>query len=451
MVALLTWVQWHLHSPVAIAQAGAAEPSWGQVLLEGLRKPLGVLLTQTVVILIAARVVGKLLRRVGQPVVVGEILAGVLLGPSLLGLISPEAMQFIFPESSLQPLKLLSYLGVLLFMFVVGLDLDSRHLARTAPQAVLISHSAILLPFLLGIVTALLLYQTRAPESVRPIAFVLFMGISLSITAFPVLARILDERKLNQTPLGKTAIACAAVDDLTAWTLLAIVLAIARASGVQTALLNLVLVLLFVATLWFLLRPYIERLIDREFEAREDESNHHGLITGVLVFMCLSAGFTQIVGIHALFGAFLAGVLIPANTRFRVFLRDRFETVSMLLLMPLFFAQTGLRTHIGLLSGWADWLLCASLIGIAIFGKLVGAMLAARATGMDWRSAFALGALMNTRGLMELVVLNIGYDLGILSPELFTMLVIMALVTTAMTGPLLRLARYQSPGEIQTL
>lgn len=444
-LALLGWVVQHLPVPASLAQASGPAQSWAAVLLEGLRKPLGVLLTQVVVILIAARLAGKLLRRLGQPAVIGEILAGILLGPSLLGWMSPEAMGFLFPEASLAPLKLLSYLGVLLFMFVVGLDLDARHLARTAPQAVLISHSAILLPFLMGVCVAIALYSTQAPAGVRPIGFVLFMGISMSITAFPVLARILEERRLVGTPLGTTAIACAAVDDITAWSLLAVVLAVARASGLQSALLNLLLVAVYVVLMWWVLRPWIERLIDREFETKADESNHHGLITGALVFMCLSAGFTQIVGIHALFGAFLAGVLIPANTRFRLFLRERIETLSLLLLMPLFFAHTGLRTQVGLLHGWDDWLLCAGLIAVAITGKLVGAMLAARATGMVWRSAFAMGALMNTRGLMELVVLNIGYDLGILSPRLFTMMVIMALVTTAMTGPLLSLTQPRAP------
>lgn len=409
-------------------------------LLRGLREPLSILLIQIIVVIVAARLMGAVFVRLRQPAVIGEILAGILLGPSLLGYLSPTTMAFLFPPDSLESLKLLSQVGVLLFMFVVGMDLDLRHFRQKAQSVIVISHSSIALPFALGVVLALGLYKTQTPAGTSFIAFGLFMGIALSITAFPVLARILSERGLTDTALGRTAISCAAVDDVTAWCLLALVVAVVQASGIGGAFITLALAAAFIFIMLAWLRPWMEGLIERLYSEKNGNS---GLVSGVLVLAFACAAFAEIIGINALFGAFLAGVVIPAQTRFREFLHARIETFSAFL-MPLFFAFTGLRTQIGLLNEWQDWAVCAGIIVVAVIGKLCGGMFAARWTGMPWRNAFIIGALMNTRGLMELVVLNIGYDLGILSAQIFAMLVIMTLVTTFMTGPLIGWVREKS-------
>lgn len=425
----------HVAAPGATSVApGVESTSIVERLRAGLQHSLGILLLQMIVIILAARALGALFRRIGQPSVTGEIMAGILLGPSLFGLILPDAHQFLFPVESLGALKLFSQIGVILFMFVVGIELDLQHLRQKAQAAVLVSHASIVVPFFLGVGLSLFLYQTLAPANVSFNAFALFMGIAMSITAFPVLARIIEERGLGRSPLGALAIACAAVDDVTAWCILAIVVAIVKADGWGGAVQTISLALIFIAVMVLLVRPQAARV----FQAEVGKENHsQGLVAGVLVFVFVSALFTEVIGIHSLFGAFLAGVVLPKHARLRTFLRERLETFSAAFLLPLFFAFTGLRTQIGLLNDWASWLLCAGIIGVAIAGKLGGSMLAARWTGMGWKDSFAVGTLMNTRGLIELIVLNIGYDLGILSPRIFTMMVIMALVTTFMTGPIL--------------
>ena len=421
-------------APVAIGQAGPAHEGITVSLKESLKDPLSILLLQVTLIVAAARLMGMLFARMKQPPVIGEMVAGILLGPSLFGLLSPAAMDFVFPASSMGSLKLLSQLGVVLFMFLVGMDLDLSHLRQKAHAAVMVSHASIFLPLLLGVALALFLYSSQAPEGVPFSSFALFMGVAMSITAFPVLARILEERKLMKTPLGNTSIACAAVDDVTAWCLLAVVVAIARASGMGPAFLTVGLAVAFIGTMVFVVRPWVDRTLGKEAHGR-------GLIAGTLVFAFAAAWFTELIGIHALFGAFLAGVVAPTSKAFRKALRERLEVLVSVLLLPLFFAFTGLRTQIGLLDDMGSWLICAAVIAVAVAGKLGGGALAARWTGMSWSDSFSIGALMNTRGLMELIVLNLGYDLGILSREIFTAMVLMALVTTFMTGPLLELAK----------
>ena len=429
-----------VHAPgIGNGSAVTAGGAPGLALLDRLHTPLGVLLMQLIVIILAARAIGAVFLRVGQPAVVGEMLAGILLGPSLLGLVLPQAQAFLFPAASLGALSLLSQIGVLLFMFVVGIEVDLQHLRKKAQAAVLVSHASIIVPFFLGVAVSLLIYQTLAPATISFSAFALFMGIAMSITAFPVLARILEERRLTRTPLGVIAIACAAVDDITAWCMLAVVVAMVKADGLIGASLTIALALVFIFTMLFVVRPQAARLLRAE---DFDETHSKGLVAAVLIFVFVSALLTEAIGIHALFGAFLAGVVMPSNSRLRGFLRERLETFSAVFLLPLFFAFTGLRTQIGLLDDWPSWLLCAGLIAVAIAGKLGGSMLAARWTGMGWKDSFSIGVLMNTRGLVELIVLNIGYDLGILSPRIFTMMVLMALVTTFMTGPILSLLGY---------
>ncbi len=399
-------------------------------LVESLHNPLSILLLQLVVIMLAARGMGKLFRRIGQPSVIGEVVAGILLGPSLLGLISPNAQAFIFPTFSMATLQLMSQIGVILFMFIVGIELDLGHLHEKGAAAVLVSHASIIVPFFLGTTLSLYIFPILAPPGIPFSAFALFMGVAMSITAFPVLARVVNERGLAQSPLGTTALACAAVDDATAWCLLAVVVAIIKASGLLSAALTISLVILFVIVMLFLVRPQTERL----FAAGEARV---GRVAGILAFAFASALFTETIGIHPLFGAFLAGVVMPSTAAIRTFVRTRLETTTSVVLLPLFFAFTGLRTQLGLLNDWQSVYLCAGIIAVAIAGKFGGSAIAARWTGMSWHDALSIGALMNTRGLVELIALNIGYDLGILSPRIFTMMVIMALLTTFMAGPVL--------------
>ncbi|QPK63784.1 cation:proton antiporter [Methylomonas sp. LL1] len=406
-------------------------------LMANLDHPLSHLFVQLLVIIAASRIMGKLFTRLGQPAVVGEMAAGILLGPSLFGWLAPEAFTFVFAKDSLATLGLLSQIGVCFFMFAVGMDVNIKHLRGKAHAALVVSHASIVIPYLLGVLLAYFLYSELAVPGATFTAFALFMGISMSITAFPVLARILRERGLSKTLLGSTAITCAAVDDVTAWSILAVVVAIAKATSLSGSALNLLLVLAFVALMVAGVRCLLPRWLGDERLAREEPSK--GTLATIVCIVVASALSTEVIGIHALFGAFLAGAIMPESHDFRHKISMRVEDFSSVLLLPLFFAFTGLRTQIGLLDDLQGWLLCLLIILVATLGKLGGSAIAARLTGMSWRVSLQLGALMNTRGLMELIALNIGYDLGILSPRLFTMLVLMALLTTMLTGPLLTL------------
>ena len=407
------------------------------ILLENFNSPLARLLFQFIVIILATRLVGSLFTRFGQPPVIGEITAGILLGPSLFGWLWPGASDFIFPKESLGVLQLISQIGVCVFMFVVGLELDLAHLRLKARAAVVISNVGIIVPFLLGAAVSLLLHRAFAAPGTPFTTFALFMGTAMSITAFPVLVRILKDRDMVKTPLGSLAIACAAVGDASAWAMLALVVAIARATGLATVVFNLGWIVVFVGVMLFVVRPQLPRWLGVDgAEAAPGRS----VMASALIFMTVSALLTEIMGIHALFGAFLAGVIMPQSKAFRDGLTLQLENFSGVFLMPLFFAFSGLRTHVGLMNDLTSWLVCAGLIAVAMAGKLGGSMLAAKFMGMSWNESFALGALMNARGLVELIALNIGYDLGILPPQIFTMMVLMALATTFMTGPLLHLA-----------
>ena len=395
------------------------------------------LFLQLFIIIAAACIAGTLFIRIGQPAVVGEMIAGILLGPSLFGLLAPGAFHFVFAPASLEPLRLFSQIGVCLFMFAVGMELDVSQLRRQVQTAIVVSHSSIVIPYLLGVTLALFLYERLAQPGASFTAFALFLGISMSITAFPVLVRILKDRNIFKTALGSTATACAAVDDVTAWTILAFVIAIARATSVGGAAFSFGLVIVFVGLMLLIIKPNLPSWLGGP--ALEREAPGQVTLAVVLGVVLVSAFATELIGVHALFGAFLAGTVMPSVSGFREKLVIRVENISSVLLLPVFFAFTGLRTQIGLLGDGRDWITCLVIIGVATAGKLGGSALAARITGMDTRMSLQLGALMNTRGLMELIALNIGYDLGILSQRIFTMLVIMALVTTIMTGPLLTL------------
>ncbi|HEX7613765.1 MAG TPA: cation:proton antiporter [Thermoanaerobaculia bacterium] len=402
----------------------------------GAATPLATLLTQIVVVVVAARLCGRLSARIGQPKVIGEIVAGILLGPSLLGWVAPGISASLFPARSLGTLRLLAEVGVLLFMFVVGLELDLKGLRAVAHTALMVSHASILLPYFLGVVLSLGLYRSLAPAGIPFAPFALFLGIAMSITAFPVLARILEERGLTRTLLGSTAITCAAVDDVTAWTILAIIVAIGKAQSIASSGLTVLMVAAFIGFMWYVVGPAVRRIIGRGATATPSKN----VLAFVLLMLIGSALTTERIGIHALFGAFLIGVVMPREPDFRAALVQRLEEVSAILFLPLFFAFTGLRTQIGLLDSAEGWLMCLAVVAVATLGKLGGSMAAARLSGMGTLDAFSLGALMNTRGLMELIVLNVGYEMGILSPRIFAMMVLMALVTTFSTAPLLALA-----------
>jgi Kef-type K+ transport system membrane component KefB len=410
---------------------------------------LSLLLGQLLVILAAARLAGLAVSRLGQPRVIGEIFAGIALGPSIFGSLAPGASRTLFPSDQLVPLAALSQLGVLLFMFTVGLRLDRDALRGRVRAAVAVSHASIVIPFALGAALAPWLYPRLAGEGVGNagvglLPFTLFLGAAMSVTAFPVLARILTERGLLGARLGAVAIACAAVDDVTAWCILAGVVAVAR---VEHALGSFAWTLFAVgayAALVMTLGRAALTALDRWRIARRLSVTSETVGLAVLLALA-SALVTEWAGVHALFGAFLAGAIMPRTSGLARELADRVEPVVGTVFLPVFFAHTGLRTNIGLVSGGELWGICAVVIAAAVVGKLGGSAIAARLTGTPWREATALGALMNTRGLMELVVLNIGLELGVISPTLFAMMVLMALVTTCMTTPLLQLLLGRAP------
>ncbi|HVY44809.1 MAG TPA: cation:proton antiporter [Minicystis sp.] len=396
--------------------------------------PLILFLAQAMAIIVLSRLVGLATRRLRQPMVVAEIVAGVALGPSLFGFVAPGAAHALFPPESLGLLHLASQIGLVLFMFLVGLEFDTRLLKGRGHTSVVISHTSIIVPFALGALLALALYPRLSDPSVPFSSFTLFMGVAMSITAFPVLARILVERRLLRSQIGAVTISCAAVDDVTAWCLLAFIVAIVRSAHPVTGLRTTALALGYVALMLFVVRPFFRRLAARS-PSRDVVSQN--LVALVLVLVLASSGITELIGIHALFGAFLFGAVIPKENAFAHVLTEKLEDLVIVFLLPLFFAYSGLRTQIGLLDSPSTWLMCAAVIGVACAGKFGGTAIAARLTGLGWREASAVGVLMNTRGLMELIILNIGLDLGVISPRLFTMMVLMALVTTFLTTPLL--------------
>ncbi|HEX2617800.1 MAG TPA: cation:proton antiporter, partial [Flavobacteriales bacterium] len=407
-----------------------------------LTHPLAVLLLQILTIIVCARFLGFICQKLGLPSVIGEIAAGILLGPSFLGYHFPHTAELLFPPDSLGNLQFLSQIGLILFMFVVGMELDVKVLRNRAQHAVVVSHASIIFPFTLGMGLAYFLYPLFCPPNIGFLSFALFLGIAMSITAFPVLARIVQERGLSRTSLGAMAITCAAVDDITAWCLLAAVIAIVKAGSIVSSLWTIGMAAAYVAIMLGLVRPFLKKLGDI-FADRESLSKP--IVALFFVILILSAYATEVIGIHALFGAFLAGVIMPSNARFRNVFIEKVEDVALVLLLPLFFVYTGLRTEIGLLNNPGLWKWCAAILVVAVAGKFLGSAFSARFMGTSWRESLLLGALMNTRGLMELVVLNIGYDLGVVGPEIFAMMVIMALVTTLMTGPLLTLIDRLSP------
>ena len=439
--ALMHWIirlgEHNLQSGMNVVVPETDKSQWGlffEAFMHNLTHPLAILLLQIATIILVARLFSWGCRKIGQPAVIGEIAAGIVLGPSLIGMYFPGFSDFLFPEQSLGNLGLLSQIGLVLFMFVIGMELDLKVLRKQAHEAVVISHASIIIPFALGLGLAYFVYNSFAPQGVPFVSFGLFLGISMSITAFPVLARIAQERGIHKTRVGTVVLTCAAADDITAWSLLAVVIAIVKAGSFVSALPTIIMAVAYVFILLKVVRPFLKRIGDLH-ASRENLSKP--VVAIFFLVLILSAYATEIIGIHALFGAFMAGAVMPDNQKFKQIFIEKVEDVALVLLLPLFFVFTGLRTQIGLLNDPYLWKVCGLVILVAVTGKFVGSALAARFIGQNWRDSLTIGALMNTRGLVELVALNIGYDLGVMTPEIFAMLVIMALVTTFMTAPAL--------------
>ncbi|MFI2370864.1 cation:proton antiporter [Streptomyces sp. NPDC018833] len=394
--------------------------------------PLPALLVAVPVVILACQMGAALLRRLGQPPVIGEIAMGIVLGPSLIGWVWPQAQAWLFPDAVLPYTSVLGQFGLLAFMFLVGLELDLGALRGHSRIAVAVSQAGMLLPLGLGALLALAMYGQLAPDGVGLVPFTLFVAVAMSVTAFPVLARILVDRGLYGTPLGALAMACAAVDDVAAWCLLALVVALASAGSPLDALTTAGLAVLFAGAMVLVVRP----LLARWAAARADRTNDGVILVLLFSGLSLSALMTDLIGVHTLFGAFLFGVVTPRGHRRVEASAARLRAVAVPVLLPLFFVHTGLRTEIGALAADpVQWLWAGAVVVVAVLGKWGGAAGAARVCGRSWREALSIGALMNCRGLTELVVLNIGLELGVIGPELFTMLVLMALITTAVTSP----------------
>ncbi len=420
-----------------IVEKSNGRSEWAEFLASmthNLQHPLAILLAQIITIILAARVFGWLFRKIGQPSVMGEMVAGIVLGPSLVGAYFPEVSQLLFPVESLGNLHFLSQIGLILFMFVIGMELDLSALKNKADDAVLISHASIVIPFSLGIGLSYIIYQDLAPPDTAFLPFALFLGIAMSITAFPVLARIVQERGIHKTRLGSIVITCAAADDITAWCILAAVIAVVNAGSFVSSLYIMAMAVLYVIVMLKVVRPFLKRVGDLKDSS---ESLSKPVVAIFLLMLIISSYATEVIGIHALFGAFMAGAIMPENTKFRSIFIEKVEDISVILLLPLFFVYTGLKTQINTIDDPELWKMTGIIVAVAVAGKFVGSAVAARFVGQNWADSLTIGALMNTRGLMQLIVLNIGLELGVLSIEIFTMMVIMALITTFMTGPAL--------------
>ncbi|EJL73027.1 Kef-type K+ transport system, membrane component [Chryseobacterium populi] len=412
--------------------------------LTNLHHPLALLLAQIVTIILVAKLFGWICVKLKQPSVIGEMIAGIVLGPSLFGLYFPELSAFIFPKESLGNLQFLSQIGLILFMYIVGMELDLSVLRKKAHDAVVISHASIIIPFALGVGLSYFIYKEFAPDGIQFSSFALFIAIAMSITAFPVLARIVQERNLHKTKIGTVVITCAAADDITAWCILAAVIAIVKAGSFSGSVFVILMAILYVFIMIKAVRPFLNRIAESQ---KGKGFISKALVAVFFLILIISSYATEVIGIHALFGAFMAGAIMPENVKFRNLFVEKVEDVALVLLLPLFFVFTGLRTQIGLLNDPHLWKIGGFIILTAVTGKFVGSALTAKFLKISWKDSLTIGALMNTRGLTELIVLNIGYDLGVLGPELFAMLVIMALFTTFMTGPCLDLINYLFKGK----
>ncbi len=390
------------------------------------------------VVIAVARFFGFVFRSMNQPSVMGEVLGGIVLGPSVMGYFFPNYMSVVFHADAMLFLRHIAEIGIVLYLFVMGLEIDLHRLKKSARSAIAISQASIILPFILGIGIATQIYKSYAPTGVGQLEFALFIGVSLSITAFPVLARILMDSNMHKTPLGDLALTCAAIDDICAWCLVAVITGIMK-SSLSGAGWTVALTVIYILLMVFAVRPYVERLIPRL--EKSVERIPQALLALAVLGALGSAAVTDLIGIHAFFGAFLFGAIIPHDSLVAKEITERLQDFVAILFLPAFFALTGVKTQVGLLTSGQDLAICLGISGLAILGKFGGAFIGARLSGSPTKEATTLGILMNTRGLIELIVLNIGLTVGVLTPTLFAMLVVMTIVTTFMTGPLLRLVR----------
>jgi Kef-type K+ transport system membrane component KefB/nucleotide-binding universal stress UspA family protein len=392
-------------------------------------------LIEVLIVIGLSRLVGLGFKAIKQPLVIGEIFAGIMLGPSLFGLIAPGLAHSLFPAETMPYLNVLSQIGLIFFMFLIGLELNPKYLSGNLKTTILISNLSIIVPFASAFGLSFVLYPLVSNNHVNFAPFALFLGAAMSITAFPVLARIITENNLQGTRLGTLALTCAAVDDVTAWCILAVAIAVARHGSIdQQAILTIIESVVYIGFMFTVGRWFLKRLSKHHHRAGRLSQ----LVLAIIYMgVVASALITEFIGIHLIFGAFLLGAVMPKDEELVRELAIKTEDFVLIFLLPIFFAYSGLKTQIGLLNSPNLWLLSALILLVAIGGKYTGAYVAARLSGIDKREASALGWLMNTRGLTELIVLNIGLELGVITPLLFTMLVIMALVTTFMTSPLL--------------
>lgn len=388
------------------------------------------LLVALAAVLAVGQLLGRAFARLGQPAVIGEVIAGILLGPSVLGRIAPAASDAILPASIAPALGYVAQLGAVLYMFVVGIELEFSTVRTRARATAVIALAGIVVPFSLGVGLAYWLHPYGAVAGSARITYALFVGVVLSVTAFPVLARILADGGLQQSDLGRLALTCAAVDDVAAWGLLALVMGVAQAH-LWNAIVALALTATFVAMMFVLARPALARA------ARPTRGVTNTAFAATMLAVLVSASITEALGVHAIFGAFLLGALIPSESPLARTLIARLEHVVTIVLLPAFFAVTGLRMEVGLLVNPTEWLVLAGIVVVGSVGKVGATAVASRWQGFDWRTALSLGALMNTRGLMQIIVLNIGLELGLFSETLFTVLALAALVSTMATAPAL--------------
>lgn len=415
-------------SPIKV-QSGQSSIS---AIIKALSNSQAIIIFQVALIIIVARLTGLLFKKIGQPIVMGEIVAGIILGPSVLGMVLPDVSQFIFPKTSLSNLQVLSNIGLLIFMFIVGIEFKLNMIKAETRTIISISYASIIFPFILGVLLALTILKTYLPTNLSFFTYALYIGVAISITSFTVLARIMRDRGITNTRLGSIVISCTALNDIIAWCILAIVLATVKAGSSTFAMYTF----LFVASFVFLMILVVKPLIKKLFQKNKERNSTFFLIYSTLL---VSSYISEVIGVHMLFGAFLAGAIMPADADFRKYVIDKLENFAFVLLLPLYFAFTGLRTQIGLLDNTATWIDCILIIAVAIIGKFIGCSVSARLMGEPLKTSLSIGVLMNTRGLTELVVLNIGYELGILKPELFTIMVVMALFTTFITSPILNI------------
>jgi Kef-type K+ transport system membrane component KefB len=396
-------------------------------------------LVQLVAILVAARLSGKAARLFGQPRVVGEIIGGLVLGPSLFGRLFPNQFDFVFKSISQVPMVILSQIGLALLMFQIGLEFDFSYLREKQTRAAVFSVSVagIILPLALGWLIGGWSHESLA-SGINPLGYRLFLAVALSITAIPVLGRILMELGITKTRLGAIAITAAAMDDVTGWTLLAIVSALATSDFSMEAFVTQVgLLLAYLAVCHFAFRPLLKRLVDRFIGASEHLP--HDLLAFIITLVFISGLITYKLGVFTIFGGFIVGVMLHDHARFVVAWKNAVSHFVTVFFLPIFFTFTGLRTNIHGLNSSMLWAWCFVIIAAATFGKFFGCSVAARSCGLDWADAGCLGIMMNARGLMELVVINVGFDLGVIPPNVFTMLVLMAIFSTVITAPFMRL------------